>query len=34
MQIQTIFNRVQKFKSFVYGSARWVENASVPTLEI
>jgi hypothetical protein len=31
MQIQTILNRVQKFKSFVYKSVRWVENASDPT---
>ena len=30
MQIKTILNRVQKFKSFVYGAVRWVEGASVP----
>ena len=34
MQIRTILNRVQKFKSFVYGAVRWVEGASVPTLEV
>ncbi len=26
MQIKTILNRVQKFKSFVYGAVRWVEG--------
>ena len=34
MQIKTILNRVQKFKSFVYGQVTWVENAQVPTLEV
>jgi transposase len=34
MQIKTILNRVQKFKSFVYGAVSWVEGASVPTLEV
>jgi len=34
MQIKTILNRVQKFKSFVYGAVCWVEGASVPTLEV
>ena len=34
MQIKTILNRVQKFKSFVYGTVYWVENASTPTLEV
>ena len=34
MQIKTILNRVQKFKSFVYGAVRWVEGASVPTIEV
>ena len=34
MQIKTILNRVQKFKSFVYGAVHWVEGASVPTLEV
>ena len=34
MQIKTILNRVQKFKSFVYGSVHWVDDAPVPTLEV
>ncbi|GMR16731.1 MAG: hypothetical protein BMS9Abin31_1103 [Gammaproteobacteria bacterium] len=34
MQIKTILNRVQKFKSFVYGQVSWVKNTSVPTLEV
>ncbi len=34
MQIKTILNRVQKYKSFVYGQVSWVENTSVPTLEV
>ena len=34
MQIKTILNRVQKFKSFVYGTVCWVEGAAVPTLEV
>ena len=34
MQIKTILNRVQKFKSFVYGTVRWVDGASIPTLEV
>ena len=34
MQIKTILNRVQKFKSFVYGAVRYVEDSRVPTLEI
>jgi len=25
VQVKTILNRVQKFKSFVYGDARWEE---------
>jgi transposase len=33
MHIKTILNRVQKFKSFVYGTVRWVEDASDPTIE-
>jgi transposase len=34
MQLKTILNRVQKFKSFVYGTVHWVEDAPVPTLEV
>ena len=33
MHIKTILNRVQNFKSFVYGLVRWVEDASEPTIE-
>lgn len=33
MQLKTILNRVQKFKSFVYGSVRWVEAAGTPMIE-
>jgi len=34
MQIKTILNRVQKFKSFVYGAVRWIEDGEVPALEV
>ena len=34
MQLKTILNRIQKFKSFVYGSIRWVEEAKEPTIEV
>ena len=34
MQIKTILNQVQKFKSFVYGTVRWDKDAIVPTLEV
>jgi transposase len=34
MKIETILNYVQKFKSFVYKSVRWVEYASDPTIEV
>jgi transposase len=34
MQLKTILNRVEPFKSFVYGKARWVEEAWQPTLEV
>lgn len=34
MQLQTILNRVEYFKSFVYGKARWVEDAPRPTIEV
>ena len=34
MQIKTILNRVQKFKSFVYGAVRWNEGTSPPSLEV
>lgn len=34
MQLKTILNRVEPFKSFVYGKTRWVEEAGRPTLEV
>ena len=34
MQIKTILNRTQKFKSFVYGEVKWIDEAKRPTLEI
>jgi len=34
MQLKTILNRVEPFKSFVYGKARWVEDAARPTIEV
>jgi transposase len=34
MQLKTILNRVQKFKSFVYGTVCWVEGAREPTVEV
>ena len=33
MQVKTILNRIQKFKSFVYGAIRWVDEAKEPTIE-
>ena len=33
MQLKTILNRVEPFKSFVYGKVRWMEEAARPTLE-
>ena len=33
MQLKTILNRIQKFKSFVYGTICWVEDAKEPTIE-
>ena len=34
MLVKTILNRVQKFKSFVYGAVRWVEHEGEPALEV
>lgn len=34
MQLKTILNRVQKFKSFVYTAVRWAEHAGKPVLEV
>lgn len=33
MQLKTILNRVQNFKSIVYGTVRWVEPTE-PTIEV
>ena len=34
MQLKTILNQVEHFKSFVYGKARWVNDASRATIEV
>lgn len=34
MQLKTILNRVQKFKSFVYGNVSWLESDGKPALVI
>jgi transposase len=34
MQLKTILNRVEPFKSFVYGRSRWVEESARPVLEV
>jgi transposase len=34
MQLQTILNRVEHHKSFVYGTPRWSDNVLRPTLEV
>jgi transposase len=34
MQLKTILNRVEHFKSFVYAKARWVDDAAEPTIEV
>ena len=34
MQLKTILNRVEPFKSFVYGKVRWVDDAERPTIEV
>jgi transposase len=34
MQLKTILNRVEHFKSFVYGKARWIDDPSRPTIEV
>jgi transposase len=34
MQLKTILNRVQKFKSFVYKSVRWTGSPETPELEV
>ena len=34
MQLKTILNRVEPYKSFVYKKARWVKDAKRPTIEV
>jgi transposase len=34
MQVKTILNRLQKFKSFVYGAVRWSGDSAKPALEV
>jgi len=34
MQLKTILNRVEYFKSFVYGKAKWVDDTERPTIEV
>jgi len=34
MQLKTILNRVEPFKSFVYGKAKWVEGTERLTMEV
>jgi len=34
MQLKTILNRVEYFKSFVYGKVSWVDDAEEPTIEV
>ena len=34
MQLKTILNRVQKFKSFVYADVRWTGGVESPELEV
>ena len=34
MQLKTILNRVQKYKRFIFGPVRWVENTVAPEIEV
>ena len=34
MLLKTILNRVEPFKSFVYGKARWMEEAGRKAIEV
>ena len=34
MLLKTILNQVEPFKSFVYGNARWVEDAGRKAIEV
>ena len=32
--MKSILNRIERYKSFVYKKAAWVDNASQPTIEV
>ena len=34
MQLKTILNRIQKYKSFVYGKIKWIDTGDIPELEV
>ena len=34
MQLKSILNRIERYKSFVYKKVTWVDNASEPTIEV
>ncbi len=34
MQVKTILNRIQKYKSFVYGAVRFINTADEPHIEV
>ena len=34
MLLKTILNRVQKFKSFIYGNVKWIDTGKEPELDI
>ena len=34
MQLKTILNHVQKYKSFVYGKITWIDTGGIPELEV
>ena len=34
MQLKSILNRIERYKSFVYGKVQWVEKAARPTIEV
>ena len=34
MQVKTILNRIQKFKSFVYGAVRFIDTAEKPHIDV
>ena len=34
MQLKTIVNRIERFKSFAHGKTRWADGVERPTIEI